>query len=58
MDLARAKTSDGHGTGALYDTTRTVFVGNLPFDVEEEDVIQALQSKGDTHFMFCCVVIH
>jgi len=47
VDRARAQTREGQeSTGAIYDTKRTVFVGNLPFDVEEEDVIQAFLARG------------
>ncbi|CAG9467470.1 unnamed protein product [Pedinophyceae sp. YPF-701] len=43
VDMARPTKES---TGALYDTARTVFLGNLPFDVEEEQIIEWLYSDA------------
>lgn len=48
VDMAKEQTGEGSkSTGALYDTKRTVFIGNLPFDVEDEDILKLFQAKGE-----------
>jgi len=38
----------GQDAAHLYDTKRTVFLGNLPFDVKDEEVYQLFTGKSNT----------
>lgn len=46
VDMACPPRKKLRGEGPLYDRKRTVFVGNLPFDVKDEEVYQAFCSSS------------
>ncbi|KAK9843654.1 hypothetical protein WJX81_001246 [Elliptochloris bilobata] len=43
---SQAPAAAGEPGAVLYDPARSVFVGNLPFDVQDEEVIQAFTCMG------------
>ncbi|KAK9812953.1 hypothetical protein WJX72_006275 [[Myrmecia] bisecta] len=47
VDRAAKKSIGGSTAGVEYDRSRSVFVGNLPFDIEDEELIRLFNDRSD-----------